>query len=591
MMQKIKYFLIVITIGLVFFVLPVRAAVPEVKVKDEAYSAKFVSQSIVDPIVMEAGSAKTIVIKFKNTGTVAWNSGGSKFISAYTMEPRDRKSAFVSDGWLSAKQTTKIAGAVKPGGVGELKISLSAPSKTGEYVEKFYLASENYSWVKGGYFFLKIQVVPKEDPVGNKAEATTQIVGKERGVNLIGINSKKFVVDGGADVPLITMWQNGGKDTWKSYELIDSTSGKIISQGNDGVTSGGVVRFDSAIKAPSQKGQYKLELKFKVDGEETSDQQATLILDLNVISDSSTPEETTTTAFVPRLSEEPKIRVGVWKPTSVAQFVSYDDDYNVFTGGVLKGTLSKSQLGTMSYTGGTYGFRGSGLDFSSSDFIRLEPANSQHAVFTIYNYEHTVSWKGPMNFNQYRGVAEYRLSEKGTMYVINEVLFEDYVAGIAETSAGAPIEFIKANLVAARSYAYYIKENTDKHDSRYFDVVGTTGDQLYLGYQSEVLMPRVAEAARTTRGMMVTYGGKIVITPYFGNSNGWTRSSVAAWGGSSRPWLVPVRANYDAGRAQFGHGVGMSQRDCAIRAEKDGLDYISLLKYYYTGVEVEKIYN
>jgi peptidoglycan hydrolase-like amidase len=35
----------------------------------------------------------------------------------------------------------------------------------------------------------------------------------------------------------------------------------------------------------------------------------------------------------------------------------------------------------------------------------------------------------------------------------------------------------------------------------------------------------------------------------------------------------------------------MSQRDCAIRAEKEGLDYILLLKYYYTGVEVERIYN
>ena len=591
MMQKIKYLLIVITIGLVFFVSPVCAAVPEVKVKDEAYSAKFVSQSIVDPIVMEAGSVKTIVIKFKNTGTVAWNSGGSKFISAYTMEPRDRKSVFVGDNWLSSKQTAKIVGTIKPGSVGELKINLSAPAKTGEYVEKFYLAAENYTWVKGGYFFLKIKVVPKVESVVEDSKTIEKIVGKERGVNLVGINAKKFAVNGGADVSLITMWRNAGDGAWKTSELIDVSSGKVISQNNTEIVPGGVARFDSVIKAPAKKGEYQVQLRFKVDGEETSDEQSAVFLDLSVVSDSAAEEETAPTVFVPRLSEEPKIRVGVWKPESVVQFVSFEDDYNVFSSGVLKGTLSKSQLGTMSYTGGTYGFRGSGLDFSSSDFIRLEPANSQHAVFTIYNYEHTVSWKGPMNFNQYRGVAEYRLSEKGTMYVINEVLFEDYVAGIAETSAGAPIEFIKANLVAARSYAYYIKENTDKHDSRYFDVVGTTGDQLYLGYQSEVLMPRVAEAAQATRGMMVTYGGKIVITPYFGNSNGWTRSYVAAWGGSPRPWLVPVRANYDAGRARLGHGVGMSQRDCAIRAEKEGLDYISLLKYYYTGVEVEKIYN
>lgn len=299
----------------------------------------------------------------------------------------------------------------------------------------------------------------------------------------------------------------------------------------------------------------------------------------------------TTEQFVPRLSEEPTIRVGVWKPQSVAQFVSFEDDYKIFDGDREVGVLAKKYIAILNYADGIYSFNGAGISFTTSNFIRLEPVTSWRSVFSLYNYEHYVSWKGPMNFNKYRGALEYRLSEKGTIYAINDVLFEDYTAGIAETSGGAPLEFIKANLVAARSYAYHTKEDTNKHDSRYFDVVSTTGDQLYLGVVSEELMPRVVEAASSTRGMMITYDDKIVTAPYFGNSNGWTKSYNSVWGGAKKPWLVPVRANYDAGRRKLGHGVGMSQRDCAIRAKKEGLDYIALLKYYYTGVEVEKIYD
>ena len=48
-------------------------------------------------------------------------------------------------------------------------------------------------------------------------------------------------------------------------------------------------------------------------------------------------------------------------------------------------------------------------------------------------------------------------------------LFEDYVAGIAETSAASPMEFIKANMVAARTCASYMKIQISM-TTRYFDV-------------------------------------------------------------------------------------------------------------------------
>lgn len=598
MIDKMKQFLLVTTVGLLSFVLPTQAAIPDVKVKDEAYSARFVSQSIADPIAIEAGSVKIVTIKFKNTGTATWNSAGSKFISAYTMEPRDRKSAFMDDGWLSGKQTGKIVGTVKPGGTGELKINLQAPLKPGVYEEKFYLAAENYTWVKGGYFFLKITVKPANKKIIIPTVSTTPEViapiatGTEYGVNLIGIGSNKFTVSGGSNVSLLTVWRNSSDNAWNSYELVlvssTSTIKQIIKE-EKVIAPGDVINLNPIIQAPSKKGQYKMFLRFKVNGRETGDAQSVITLNFDVISDAPVVN-TTDTPFVPRLPEEPRIRVGIWKPTSVVQFVSYDDDYNIYDGLSLVGVLPKGNLARMNFSENLYHFAGDGVKLDSINYPRLVPANNPHAIFAVYNYDHYVTWKASVNFNQYRGAMEYRQAENGTLYVINEVLFEDYVAGIAENSAGAPIEYIKANLVAARTYAY-VHLGSTKHDSHYFDVLSTTADQLYLGYKSEVIMPRVAQAAVDTRGMMVTYQGKVVTTPYFGNSNGWTKSYASVWGGAEKPWLVPVQATYDAGRAKLGHGVGMSQRDCALRAEKEGLDYVSLLKYYYTGVEVEKIYN
>ena len=100
-------------------------------------------------------------------------------------------------------------------------------------------------------------------------------------------------------------------------------------------------------------------------------------------------------------------------------------------------------------------------------------------------------------------------------------------------------------------------------------------------------------AAESTRGNVVTYNDEIVITPYFAHTGGITNAWHEVWGGAVKPWLVSVRTEYDARKysSDFGHGVGMSQVDAAMRADEEGLTFDALLKYYYTGTKVEKIYQ
>lgn len=596
----------------------VRAADPKPTIKDPAFAGKFVSQSLADPITIEAGQTKSVTVKFKNTGTATWNNTGSRFLSAYTVDPNYHVSQLKGKNWISSSQTAKMTGTVKPGGTGEIVIDLTAPQEPGEYLERFYLAAENHTWVEGSYFFFKIKVTPAKKAAVVEAaqpaiEVPTVSVSPYKANIFIQV-PKSVVARGGEKVELTIAFQNVGEKPWTGYSLSANSPSALANVSTlsfadelwEGplhvftrtktVAKEDVVNETVSFRTPNQNGSYVATFQLAVAGESVENGMIQIPVTVtenapNYV-DSSIVE--TPAPFVPRLLEEPRIKVGIWKnPPGFVQFQSEEDDYSVYEGDVLRGVLPKARLGVLKYVSGVYSFKGGELEFETPTHIRLLPVNNQHAVFSLLNFSRVIKWKGgSRNFNQYRGGFEYRMTKDGdAVYAINDVLFEDYVIGIGETSNTDPMEFQKAQAVAARTYAYYVMEHTDKHEKRNFDVVATTGDQLYLGYISEGITPNYAQAVQATHGYMVTYENNIVITPYFGHSNGKTKSWVQVWGGVARPWLVSVVAKYDKGLKQYGHGVGMSQRDAAKRAIKDGTLWQDLIKIYYTGVSIEKIYN
>lgn len=622
------------------FTLPqfAKAADPKLTIKDAAgYSAQYVSQSIPDPITIEAGSSKTVVIKFKNTGTQTWNEKGAQYISAYTVEPKYRASSFVSKSWLSKTQTGKVKGQVKPGGIGELSIELKAPSEAGEYIEEFHLAAENASWMNKGYFFLKIKVVPAKitTPVVEveKPEVATPpvTVAEPYDAKKILQSKKNIDVIGGEQVKLIVSFENTGEKEWKSYSLLAPSLSHLAAEGKEAnfgdesweskrvvlkkdkvVAPKQTIRETFYFRAPKEKGTYSVNFVLQADGNTLSDTVAQVNVDVTSnapkhYKEPKLPSDDITPVELFRLGDEPRIRVALWKlekpEKETAVFVSSEAEYDLFEG---EGTeklfsLPKGEKATLSYKAGVYTFQSGKTKFESKNYFRLVPVDNVHAVFEITNQERTIEWHKGMNFNAYRGAMEYRLTDDAkSLYIINDLLLEDYTYGIAETSNGTHYEYIKALQTAARTYAYYITATTDKYPNGNFDVVAHTGDQLYLGYRNEALRPNVVKATNDTRGEVITYDtdnnsatpNAVVITPYFGNSDGMTRTWSKVWGGTDKPWLVPVKAIYDKRdkKKMYGHGVGMSQRDAMIKANEEDLDYKQLLKYYYTGVEIEKLY-
>lgn len=597
------------------------AATPTVTISDARYAAMMTAQSVRDPVSVGAGKNVTVVFSFKNTGTITWDNTGKNFLSAYTMEPRERSSAFRGSGWMSAKQTNKMTGVVKPGQVGKLTVTFTAPKKAGEYTEKFYLAAENKSWVKGGYFYVKFKVTGtavkssstelQEAVPGSETESVPAI-----SANRFFIGTRSLVGQGGTTQSFMVGYQNTGSSAWNNYRFVlasatgtnmsafaDSSwaDGQTALVKNSEVSLNGYARDTLTLRLPPQAGTYTAAIDLVVNGQRVPG--ASIFLPVTVTADApagyTLPSFGTPLDFlanqIPRLNEEPSIRVGLWKPDGDVYFISNDDDYLIYQGTTLTSTtLPRGYSALLTFDGTTYSLKAGDVVVSGPDYIRLVPATNPHAVFTLTNFDRPITGRTGVNFNKYRGAMELRQASDAekNLYVINELLMEDYVNGIGENANGSPIEYLKAQSVAQRTYAYYTMEYTAKYKTRYFDVVAHTGDQLYLGYNSEQRMTNFVGAAQATRGFMVTYNNEIVITPYFGNADTRTRSWTEVWGGKAKPWLVPVATTYDDrdNKKLYGHGVGMSQRDAAYRADETGADFITLLKYYYTGVDVSKIY-
>lgn len=122
----------------------------------------------------------------------------------------------------------------------------------------------------------------------------------------------------------------------------------------------------------------------------------------------------------------------------------------------------------------------------------------------------------------------------GKLHVLNRVNIEDYLRSVvpAESYSSWPIETLKAQAIAARTYAYYQKLH---RTGRAYDVRADTYDQMYGGVDRET--KRTDRAVRETAGMVLTHGGKPILSQYTANSGGHTADSGAVFG-TPKPYLV-----------------------------------------------------
>jgi stage II sporulation protein D len=143
----------------------------------------------------------------------------------------------------------------------------------------------------------------------------------------------------------------------------------------------------------------------------------------------------------------------------------------------------------------------------------------------------------------YHGAVEVRSSTSG-LDAINVVELEDYVRGVVarESPASWPIEALKAQAVAARSYAI----STAAHSST-FGLFDDTRSQAYGGATAET--PKTDQAVAATHLQVVLYNGKVAETFFFSTSGGHTENnefSSLGFGQPPIPYLRGVDDPYEA---------------------------------------------
>ena len=231
-----------------------------------------------------------------------------------------------------------------------------------------------------------------------------------------------------------------------------------------------------------------------------------------------------------------------------------------------------------------------GVTYEYEKALRFEPV-IENGIIEFLSFDDRPKWNERLNYNLFKGIIEYSHNTvKNRTWVINELPMEEYLNGLIETSNPNPIEYLKTMTIAARSYALYEYLHNVKYGREGFHV-DAFYDQVYKGYVAESYLSRLGDAGESTKGIVVTYEGENVVTPYFAHSNGRTLDWTDVWGGSKRPWLIGVSDPYNAGRSMYGHGVGLSARGALLMARNEGATFQEILKYYYTGIELEQQYQ
>jgi stage II sporulation protein D len=141
----------------------------------------------------------------------------------------------------------------------------------------------------------------------------------------------------------------------------------------------------------------------------------------------------------------------------------------------------------------------------------------------------------------YRGNLEFRPGVFGGVNAINAVSLEEYVAGVIsrESPASWPLEALKAQAVAARTYAIATTKGGNG-----FDHYPDTRSQVYGGVAAETAA--TDQAVEETAGQVVTYDGEPVVTYFFSTSGGRTEDvENTTLGDEPEPWLKSVEDPYD----------------------------------------------
>jgi SpoIID/LytB domain protein len=191
----------------------------------------------------------------------------------------------------------------------------------------------------------------------------------------------------------------------------------------------------------------------------------------------------------------------------------------------------------------------------TANIVSITPDNEQNSVF--------------INGREYYGSFDFIV--EGNLYVrpINNIYIEDYLKSVvpAEMYASWDKEALKAQAVAARTYAYY----------RLGKVINdTTSYQVYGG--ANMLHPNSTAAVEETVGEIVTYNGSVIDALFSASNGGMSENNHNEFGSPALPYFPIQSDDYDK-KIQWDVSIQKQQINLS------GLDLKNPDSWWYSTIE------
>lgn len=178
--------------------------------------------------------------------------------------------------------------------------------------------------------------------------------------------------------------------------------------------------------------------------------------------------------------------------------------------------------------------------------------------------------KGGVRVGQgiYLGRIEVSVGPRG-LWVINRLPLETYLLGIvgSEMSPDWPIEALKAQAVAARTYAMQ-RHMMMRAANKPYDLESTVISQVYKG--AERIRPSVIRAVKETRGEVISYAHGLVEALFHSTCGGKTVSAKAGFGREVE-YLSPRSCKWCRESTRYAWKLDMPIGQIASRLSSAGL--------------------
>ena len=244
-----------------------------------------------------------------------------------------------------------------------------------------------------------------------------------------------------------------------------------------------------------------------------------------------TPTPTPTPAMQVQVVERPRVRVRLIKKTKQIEIRSHGTMTATSVSGqqLFNGTSPLTLQATNgTITVGSTHETARDLRISATEPLILSPKTLRCG-----------GKKSPARPARYRGQLRVFI-HGGQLRVVNELDIEDYLHGVvpAEVPASWPLEALKTQAIAARTYALYQMEHRQKWS---YDLVDSDGDQVYKGLRCEA--KRSGQAVSATQGTVLMYKKRPILAMYSANT-GYHSASVQHVFSKKLSYLVGVSDPY-----------------------------------------------